>query len=226
MSITKRIICLANSRKHSGRCIAGKEVNNGEWIRPVSDREYEEVSELERRYENGSDPTLMDIIDIPLLKHQPIDYQRENWLLDPNSYWLKVCDAEADDLRKLVDIAESLWTNESSSLQGLNDRIAEDDCKDIDDSLRFIYVRNLTLKVFAPGEEFGNYKRRVQGEFQYGDTNYKLMVTDPKIERIYLAKPNGVYEVGECFLTVSLGELFNNFAYKLIVAIIECKKIR
>ena len=43
----KRIVCLANSRKLGGRCIAGKELLadgvSGSWIRPVSHREFEEV---------------------------------------------------------------------------------------------------------------------------------------------------------------------------------------
>ncbi len=50
---TKRIVCLANSRKLQGRCIAGRELVSGKpaaWIRPVSDREHEEVSEYERQY--------------------------------------------------------------------------------------------------------------------------------------------------------------------------------
>lgn len=50
----KRLVCLANSRKSGGRCIAGRELlagNVGEWIRPVSGREHEEVSARERKYE-------------------------------------------------------------------------------------------------------------------------------------------------------------------------------
>ena len=74
MVTTKRIVCLANSRKLSGRCIAGRELINdfpGDWIRPVSTREHQEVSEYERQYNDGSDPKLLDILDIPLQKHQP-----------------------------------------------------------------------------------------------------------------------------------------------------------
>ena len=82
----KRVVCLANSRKLSGRCIAGKEIADrrvADWIRPVSSRPSEEVSEHERQYEDGSDPRVLDVVDIPLLGHRPKSFQQENWLLDP-----------------------------------------------------------------------------------------------------------------------------------------------
>lgn len=60
------IICLANSRKISGRCIAGKIISSNKWMRSVSSRENEEISEEERRYENGQMPKLLDIIKIPV----------------------------------------------------------------------------------------------------------------------------------------------------------------
>lgn len=85
MPVKKRIVCLANSRKLSGRCIAGKElVEPRRWIRPVSVREHEEVSEYERQYEDGSDPRVLDIFDVELLEPRPRTYQQENWLLDPD----------------------------------------------------------------------------------------------------------------------------------------------
>ncbi|MGH3995945.1 MAG: dual OB domain-containing protein, partial [Pseudonocardiaceae bacterium] len=93
MSTVKCIVCLANSRKLNGRCIAGKELVKGrpaQWIRPVSSRDHQEVSEYERQYKDGTDPENLDIIDIPLLDAHPQEYQQENWLLDPNQYWSKV----------------------------------------------------------------------------------------------------------------------------------------
>jgi hypothetical protein len=92
MATVKRMACLANSRKINGRCIAGKEFDqneSGAWIRPVGAREYGEVSEYERQYEDGSDPQVLDIIDVPLLDPRPKDFQQENWLLDPHYYWAK-----------------------------------------------------------------------------------------------------------------------------------------
>ena len=109
---TKRIVCLANSRKMSGRCIAGKELSpDGRpsgWIRPVSDRESEEVSEYERQYEDGSDPRVLDVIDVPVIQAKPKDYQQENWLLDPEYYWEKIRSVSKDELGQFIDSVTSL----------------------------------------------------------------------------------------------------------------------
>ena len=81
MGVTKRVICLANSRKLNGRCAAGRELIGGKpagWVRPVSGRENEEVSEQERQYADGSDPEVLDVIEIPLLEPRPKPYQPEN----------------------------------------------------------------------------------------------------------------------------------------------------
>ena len=88
-------------------------------------------------------------------------------------------------------------------------------------SLRFVLVSDLTLSVFAPGEAFGNSKRRVQGRFYNSDAEYRLWVTDPDYERRYLQKPDDEYPIGDAFLTVSLGEPYGDHSYKLIAAIIE-----
>ena len=90
----KRIVCLANSRKEGDRCIAGKElladVSPGGWVRPVSDREDEAVNESERQYEDGDEPRVLDVVDVPLLKARPKGYQQENWLLDPSQRWKRI----------------------------------------------------------------------------------------------------------------------------------------
>ena len=39
----------------------------------------------------------------------------------------------------------------------------------------------------------------------------------------YLAKLDGTYDVGECYLTISLGEPYQRACYKLVAAIIECE---
>lgn len=66
-------------------------------------------------------------------------------------------------------------------------------------------------------------RKRVQGRFSHEGTEYRLWVTDPRYEQAYMAKPEGDYDIGESFLTISLSEPFNemNACYKLIAAIIE-----
>lgn len=229
VSTVKRIVCLANSRKLNGRCIAGIELDRGKrvgWIRPVSAREHEEVSEHERQYEDGSDPRVMDIIEVPLLGARPKGYQRENWLIDAEKYWTRVDQTSWKEIRGFVDPPDPLWLDSHSTFNGLNDKIPLALTGRIDSSLRLVAVDQLTLSVFKPGEAFGNPKRRVQGRFRHANTAYQLWITDPVYERAYLANADGDYEIGESILTVSLGEPLNDACYKLVAAIIERSGVR
>ncbi len=220
-----QIVCLANSRKLSGRCVAGREWSadggTGRWIRFVSERENQEVSEYERQYEDGSDPGILDIIEVPVLSPQPEGYQTENWLLDPDYYWEKAGVYSSFDLPDLIDPVEPLWIDGYSTFHGCNDTIPLEETAKVAGSLRLIAVEELTIEVFSPGEAFGNSKRRVQGQFMHAGQDYAFWVTDPLYEMRYLAKLDGTYGIGECHLTISLGELYRNSAFKLIAAIIE-----
>jgi hypothetical protein len=93
---SKTILCLANSRKMSGRCLAGKEIVEnriGGWVRPVSARPHEEISEEDRRYENGQTARLLETISIPFLSPKPGTYQSENHLIASDYYWEKTGNA-------------------------------------------------------------------------------------------------------------------------------------
>lgn len=192
----------------------------GSWIRPVSDRPHQEVSDYESHYEDGSEPRLLDIIDVPLKEHQSATYQSENWLLDPDSYWTRVGRATWDELSTLADNPTKLWVNGFETYNGSNDRVTLADAMQLQDSLFLLHVDSMELRVFAPGVDFGNPKRRVQARFWFNDVEYALWVTDPVVERKYLAGDNGDYEIGECFITVSLGEPKDGYCYKLVAAII------
>ncbi len=74
------VLCLANSRKMSGRCVAGKAITPkgpGDWIRPVSSRPDKELSASDRHYAGGAEPALLDVINIQFLGHDPHPYQPE-----------------------------------------------------------------------------------------------------------------------------------------------------
>lgn len=227
--ITKRIVCLANSKKLAGRCIAGREVigtTAGPWVRPVSARPSEEVSENERQYQDGSDPKLLDVIDVPLLNAVPHACQIENWLLDPGYYWTRVRRASWAELLHFVETPTTLWANGHRTYHGLHDEIPQVIADALPGSLYLIQVDHVTLHVFAPSEAFGNPKRRVQAHFSHCGLPYRLWVTDPVIERNLLAQSDGYYTGGECCLTISLGESFqkndgSSHRYKLVAAIVQ-----
>jgi Dual OB-containing domain len=223
----KTLVCLANSRKLSGRCVAGiVDGGPGEWIRPVSARPNCEVSEYERQYEDGSDPNVLDIVSVPLLRPQPHSFQSENWLLDPGRYWQRIGWVGWDKLLKLEQRPRTLWINGHCTYHGGNDRVPIEQADTLADSLKLIRVDGLTLQVHVPGAAFGDPKRIVRARFWHAGSKYILRVTDPEYERAYLAEPNGNYELGEAFLTVSLGEPHSDgYAYKLVAAIVERLKI-
>lgn len=157
--ITKRILCLANSKKHSGRCVAGREVmagGAGPWIRPVSARPGEEVSENERQYQDGADPRLLDVIDVPLIRAAPHACQTENWLLDPGYYWTRVRQADWTELLQFAEVPATLWVNGHSTYHGQHDEIPQAVADALPGSLYLIRVDRVDLHAFAPQEAFGN----------------------------------------------------------------------
>lgn len=212
----------------SGRCIAGKIYDGdlcGEWIRPVSKRPHQEISEDDRRFEDGTRAQLLDVIEIPFLEHKPATYQQENHLIDDSSYWLRRDRGTWNDLVSAVDDnVTELWTNGKSSYSGVNDRIALEAADELDSSLALIKPEELAIRVSTEGAEFGNNKRKVRARFKLKGHHYALAVTDPFIENSLLRMPNGDHYVEEAFICVSLGEPYEGYVYKLVASIITPKR--
>ena len=87
----KKIVLLAKSKKHQNYCVAGKDVDTGEWVRLIS--EEEEIHNAVRP-ENliYSDETEAQILDVIRAKVKEVDEeninpnQPENYILDKNYY--------------------------------------------------------------------------------------------------------------------------------------------
>lgn len=178
----------------------------------------------EQRFEDGSIPQLLDIIDIPMLEARPDGCQQENWLLDPEYYWTRVRQFPESDLDQLLDRVEELWFDGESTRNGLNDHIPLSVADALESSLRFVHVNRLVLSVSAPYTLFGDSSLRVKGEFCYAGTRYRLSVTDQVVEGHYRKKGDGKYKLGACYLTISLGEPHDGARYKLIAAIIPADR--
>ena len=221
----KRIVCLANSRKHQERCIAGRELLQGglpgPWVRPVSAREHEGVSVVERHLPDRGEPRLLDVIDVPVVEARPKSYQSENWLLDSARSWELVGRYGPARLARLVEPEAPLWVDGYNSGEGVNDRMPLSVADGLDSSLRLISVERASLRVT-------NYKNRMvmRVVFRHAGSDYALRLTDPEYETRYEGQPVGVYSLGPSYLTISLGEPYEGNTYKLISALLQTAEIR
>ena len=220
MNFKKRIVCLANSRKLSGRCLAGREISGrslGDWIRPVSSRPNEEISLEERRFQDGSEPALRDLLEIPMIEGRPHECQVENHLIDHEYYWTKVGEFPSTQLRTLCETPATLWINGYRSYNGLNDRIPQAEAAVLPSSLVLIEPRDLSLCV-----ERGLKKLQVRADFAFLGEPYKLTVTDPDVERSSLSQGEGRYPYPRpAVACISLGEPFDGYRYKLMASLID-----
>lgn len=151
MAVVKRIVCLANSRKPGGRCVAGIEIDDEwqrvGWIRPVSDREDQAVADYEQQYQDKSLPCILDIVEVPLKKAQPHEHQQENWLLDGTQRWIKAGAASWEDLTQWGDYPKRLWINGYHTGPGLNNKIPNAVASELNSSLCLFKVEILMVHV-------------------------------------------------------------------------------
>ena len=83
---TRNLVILANSVKYSGHCIAGKDLDTGEWIRPIKNHPGPfSNSDLENLFGNPEGPSLLTCVKIPFNEKIPLYCQPENELITGDS---------------------------------------------------------------------------------------------------------------------------------------------
>ncbi|MFM7679189.1 MAG: dual OB domain-containing protein [Roseiflexaceae bacterium] len=212
------IICLANSIKNNGFCVAGIELNHHStpvrWIRLIGNNHPQGLTVSDYRYRNGDTPQVFDVINIPVVAFQPLSYHVENWLIDTTRYWYKRGEWDVDttvkNLSSHIYYHGPLWINGYSSSTGANNRIPEELFDSLGSSLQLIIADDVKL--------YANKKyNRVDAYFGFADNRYVLSVTDPQILEKY-SHISGEFNpllLGRCMMTISLGEPYQGFAYKL-----------
>jgi hypothetical protein len=103
----------------------------------------------------------------------------------------------------------------------MSDRVPEDQAANLTDSLRFIHVRDCSFSTYTRTNEFGTAKLQVRARFSVSGVSYNFRVTDTAIEQVAQNNPGALSGQKSCHLTISLGEPFQGYVYKLIAAVIE-----
>lgn len=219
----KTFVCLANSFKHGGRCVAGIELVNGNfgpWIRPISHRPGRGLNYTERSYADGSECALLDVIEGDFHARAPDGYQSENWLITEGLRWRKVDAMDADDLAPVVHNGQGpLWPHTGSTGGGHNDKIDAVNLVGLDSSLALVRVDACQFTVTA--NPFKGDKLDVRVIFTWGGQRNNLKVTDPNICHTLQNQGAGVYDAQDATMCISVGEVFaaRNEAYKLAASV-------
>jgi hypothetical protein len=165
----KELIILAKSAKHDNYCIAGIDVETGEWVRPVSDNQQNEgaVSRGDIMLEDGAELKLLDRVKIEFIEHVPSISQPENYLYDNTQVWKKVGDNTLDEVIRLrgYDNPEYVFYNTR--------RDVDEDEIGAETSLLLLEISEARL--FNDG-----YKKKLN--FNYGRRHYTYFsVSDPEL---------------------------------------------
>jgi RecQ family ATP-dependent DNA helicase/uracil-DNA glycosylase family 4 len=214
------IVCLANSRKHGARCIAGIVPSNGAWVRPVSNLDDGRV-ERATRLVDGREPSLGDVLAVPLADTGPdFGSDCENRAILPGP-WRLVRVASLREIRALVcgggpvlHNDENCVTAEFLAALPLQKRR----------TLQLVEARDASVLSAGPSPN-GGRKWKVSFSTANG-ARLSCMLTDPvlmeKLERGYVPCPHALLTV-----SLSMPYLPPNWQgegtprWKIVAAVIE-----
>ena len=182
----KEIIVLAKSSKGGGFCIAGVDVDNGKWIRPISLNIGNEgsVPLLDITYEDGSEVQIFDKVQIKLLSPKPTTAQPENYVYDASVKWKKTGESSLEEVINFrgYDRTDKVFYNGEKEVSK----------NEIDGrpSLLLLNIRNsyIFIKTFNDGN------RKVQLNFEFNNREYKYFkISDIVIKGELSAEQDGAY---------------------------------
>src|SRR5262249_34614075 len=212
---TATILCLANSRKLAGRCAAGLRLDTGGWIRMVSKLHNGILNASHLFLDNGNEAAVLDVLDIGLAKPRPDIHQPENWLLDGGVWKLHA----SQDVQPFAPFLKKAIAPGPDLLRGRSDRVAWADlqAKHAEASLALVAPERLELLLIHKPDG----RHQVRGRFALGKCEYNLSMTDPIWEKKVHNEGNLRLSQSErkFLVTVSLGEPFNDYCYKVIAAV-------
>ncbi len=208
-------VCLANSLKEGGRCIADIEldihnkpiIQNGrpKWIRPVCNTEHGEVP-IHIAYPFD----LLDIIMLDVIECKPSHFQTENVSFDTNT----IQKAGTFDQNELIHFCEdriNLFGNRGKA-------VSQESIHDLHHSLALLSVNkfNVYEKIYPAKPS----RPQVRISFEYKGSVYDIPVTDPMFRDKFAMNKNVLKDIHQVYLCTSLGILWEGWYHKLCAGII------
>lgn len=217
---TVEVVCLANSWKHGGRCVAGLRTDGGGWVRPVSDEPEGILQSWHYTLAKGREAALLDVLKMPLLGPQPTLHHPEDWLMGVGQW-------ERSKKLSVPNIRALLQHSVASGPELLGDRSGKISYASFHKnpaaaSLALVQPEALSWQI----ERTAAGRRQIRAVFNLADAAYNLPLTDPVWKTWLAVLPEGCHPWkvagSEPLLTVSLGEPFGkeSYCYKLVAGVV------
>lgn len=213
--MSTRFVCLANSYKEGGRCVAGimlDKRNNPimegglpKWIRPVSDTEHGEISEEMVAHFN-----LLDILELKVENYVGEGYQSENATFEEDSIQ-KIGTFDVGRLNKLCDERPALLASTAKAIH-------QDHIHRHSHSLTLVGVKD--FEAYEQESEHHPGKQSLRLSFTHEHNQYDFPITDPIFKYNYQYKADYLDNVEQMLLTLSVGLPLNAFHFKLVAGVI------
>jgi len=230
-----RFLCLAVSRRESGNCIAGFDIDSGKWLRPIRSKDRAAFADADLIVEDNHTHQSrfmapLDLLSMPLDKYAGTNSQPENWVVAPSFFEhpqvvLRRCTGKrtVEFLLAHADRNELLLHSPGDSLHA--NRFAS---AMLSHSLTLVRPADLIWRVAPHARHPG--KVQVRADFRFNKLEYNLVVTDPTWEARCHRVGIGSYPHTELasargdivFLAISLAAVaFHGLHYKLVAGVIE-----
>lgn len=213
-------ICLANSWKHGGRCVAGIKADGSGWVRVLGQASDGTLFPGDYSFADHSEAGIFDLIRVGVAEPRSSAYQPENWLIDGSRWQLLSRPAPPS----LAPLLKNAVCPEPELLGGVWDRLAKDDLERNPAEASLALVAPPSFELFHQLSYAG--RARARGKFTLSacgrSSVFNLSITDPMWHPAIVtqASPRIIDNAAGCFLlTISLGEEFGGFHYKLIATI-------
>lgn len=189
----REVAILTRSSKFKRYCVAGIDINTGEWVRFVSDNEqaHGALSAYDISYADRHICKPLDVVSVEVVGAAPLAHQPENYLIDSHEYWKKLGECTLSDVLDVhpAEVRPYIYGNTYPYIDG-------EEIDNIGHSLTLVRVSSLTI---SQTTNFNN-QPKTKASFVYNGKWYNNMsVTDPD----FYSVPDGT-RFADAYLVISL----------------------